>query len=97
MDRYQIIEEIGKGSYGSVYKIKKSKMQPNEDQEKLYCWKEINYGHLSEKERAQIVSEINCLSKLNHPNIVKYVEKIVQRDDKKIFIVMEFCENGDMA
>ena len=97
MDRYQIIEEIGKGSYGSVYKIKKIKLQPNEDQDKLYCWKEINYGHLSEKERAQIVSEINCLSKLNHPNIVKYVEKIVQRDDKKIFIVMEYCENGDMA
>ena len=43
------------------------------------------------------MSEINCLSKLNHPNIVKYVEKIVQRDDKKIYIVMEFCENGDMA
>ena len=30
-------------------------------------------------------------------NIVKYVEKIVHRDDKKIYIVMEYCENGDMA
>jgi hypothetical protein len=49
MDRYQIIEEIGKGSYGSVHKIKKTAA---EDQDKLYCWKEINYGHLSEKERA---------------------------------------------
>jgi|TARA_B110000285_G_C14581068_1_gene362162 NIMA (never in mitosis gene a)-related kinase 2 len=28
---------------------------------------------------------------------VKYVEKIVHRDDKKIYIVMEYCENGDMA
>ena len=43
------------------------------------------------------MSEINCLSKLNHPNIVRYVEKIVQKEQKKIFIVMEYCENGDMA
>ena len=43
------------------------------------------------------MSEINCLSKLNHPNIVRYVEKIVQKEQKQIFIVMEYCENGDMA
>lgn len=28
---------------------------------------------------------------------MKYIEEIVIRDQKKIFIVMEFCENGDMA
>ena len=43
------------------------------------------------------MSEINCLSKLNHNNIVKYVEEIVLRDQKKIYIVMEYCENGDMS
>ena len=43
------------------------------------------------------MSEINCLSKLNHANIVKYIEEIVNREDKKIYIVMEYCENGDMA
>lgn len=43
------------------------------------------------------MSEINCLSKLNHPNIVRYVERINLREEKKIYIVMEYCENGDMA
>lgn len=43
MDRYTVVQEIGKGSYGSVYKIRKnSETDPN----KFYCWKEINYGHL---------------------------------------------------
>ena len=37
------------------------------------------------------------MSKLSHNNIVKYVEEIVLRDQKKIYIVMEYCENGDMA
>lgn len=43
------------------------------------------------------MSEINCLSKLNHVNIVRYIEKIVKREQKRIYIVMEYCENGDMA
>ena len=37
------------------------------------------------------------MSKLNHPNIVRYVERINLREEKKIYIVMEYCENGDMA
>jgi len=43
------VQEIGKGSYGAVQKIKRIN---GENAGKFYCWKEINYGHLSEKERA---------------------------------------------
>lgn len=46
MDKYRVIGEIGKGSYGSVYKVERIADQ------KVLCWKEINYGHLTEKERA---------------------------------------------
>jgi|TARA_B110000305_G_C19399978_1_gene619611 NIMA (never in mitosis gene a)-related kinase len=28
---------------------------------------------------------------------VRYKERIQVKDQRKIFIVMEFCENGDMA
>ena len=52
---------------------------------------------MSDKERSQVVSEINCLSKLSHANIVRYIENLVDRTQKKIYIVMEYCENGDMA
>ena len=75
MDKYQIVQEIGKGSYGSVHKIVRVGSSPS-NSEKFYCWKEINYGHLTEKECLQIDSEIDVLSKLNHPNIVRFVEKI---------------------
>lgn len=47
MERYQVMSDIGKGSYGVVQKIKRI-----DEPDKKYCWKEINYGHLSEKERA---------------------------------------------
>jgi serine/threonine protein kinase len=38
-------------------------------------WKELDYGRMSENERKQVVSEINILSSLNHPTIVKYLGK----------------------
>jgi NIMA (never in mitosis gene a)-related kinase len=40
---------------------------------------------------------VNALNKLNHPNIVKYYDKIICKEKKRLYIVMEYCENGDMA
>lgn len=44
-----------------------------------------------------LVSEVNILRELNHPNIVKYYDRVIDRDCCKIFIVMEYCEGGDIA
>lgn len=34
-----------------------------------------------------IVSEVNILRELHHPNIVKYYDRIIDRDSAKIYIV----------
>jgi len=52
---------------------------------------------MQEREKQQLVSEVNALSKLNHQNIVRYYEKLIVKDQHKLYIVMEYCENGDMA
>lgn len=44
-----------------------------------------------------LVSEVNILRELQHPNIVRYYDRIIDRDHSKIFIVMEFCEGGDIS
>jgi serine/threonine protein kinase len=31
MEKYEIVQEIGKGSYGAVYKIKKVNQNPNQN------------------------------------------------------------------
>ena len=59
-------------------------------------WKELNYGIMSEKEKQQIVSEVNILRELNHANIVKYYDRIIDKANAKIFIIMEFCDGGDL-
>lgn len=52
---------------------------------------------MSEKEKQMLVSEVNILRELHHPNIVRYYDRIIDKESAKIFIVMEFCEGGDMA
>ena len=37
---------------------------------KILIWKELDYGQMSEKEKEQIVSEVNILRELKHPNIL---------------------------
>lgn len=45
MDNYEKIEDIGKGSFGVVTKIRRK------SDGKLFVWKELNYGKMSEKEK----------------------------------------------
>ena len=90
-EKYEWVEEIGKGSFGSVSKVRRK------SDGRILVWKELNYGKMSEKEKQMLVSEVNILRELHHPNIVRYYDRIIDRDFSKIFIVMEFCEGGDIA
>ncbi len=64
-----MLSEIGKGSFGSVFKIRRK------DDGKVLVWKELNYGRMSEKEKQQLVAEVNILRELKHPSIVRYYDR----------------------
>ena len=91
MDKYEPISYIGKGNFGSITKIKRK------IDGKILVWKELNYGVMSEKDRNRIVSEVNILRELHHPNIVKYYDRIIDKKNTKLFIVMEYCPGGDLS
>ena len=44
-----------------------------------------------------LVSEVNILRELNHPNVVRYYDRVIDRNSAVIYIVMEFCEGGDIS
>lgn len=86
MENYEKIGTIGKGSFGIVCKIKRK------SDGRILVWKELNYGKMSEKEKQQLVSEVNILRELRHPNIVRYYDRIIDKNKSAIYIIMEYCE-----
>ena len=69
MENYEIINNIGKGSFGVVSKVRRK------SDGRTLVWKELNYGRMSEKEKQQLVSEVNILRELRHPHIVRYYDR----------------------
>ena len=86
-----MLETIGTGSFGKVRKIRRKC-----DNAMLVC-KEINFGRMSEKEKSQLVSEVNILRDLRNPFIVKYQDRIVDKPSTTIYIIMEYCSGGDLS
>ena len=87
---YEIKERIGTGSFGFVYKaIKKN----NNHQ---YVIKQIPFSPTNpgaELEEAR--NEAQILSQLNCKYVVKYYDSFEEHNN--LFIVMEYCENGDLS
>ena len=85
---YIIISELGSGSYGIVYKVKK------ENDLKEYVLKKIPLIGLDNKEIKSLENEAKFLSQLNSKYIVKYIDSF--HEDKNLYIIMEYCNQGDL-
>ena len=88
-EKYELIEIIGQGMYGKVYKAL------NKYENKYYAIKTLNFQNISQKERLNIEIEINLLQELKHPNIVLYKESYIDKN-QNLNIVTTFCEGGDL-
>lgn len=91
IEGYSVLQSLGKGTFGTVYKVQRV------SDGCVFAAKAVAYGGMSDKEKQMIVSEVNILREFRHPHIVKYYDRIIDRDHHVIYIVMEFCENGDLA
>ncbi|EDW82670.1 uncharacterized protein Dwil_GK10114 [Drosophila willistoni] len=88
---YEVLAVMGNGTFGTCYKVR-DKITGH-----LFAWKGMNYDELDEEKCDSLISEINVLSQLQHPNIVQYYHHLVNREAKSIYIVMECCAGGDLA
>ncbi|KAL6449843.1 nimA G2-specific protein kinase nimA [Candida maltosa Xu316] len=90
-DEYDTLEIIGKGSFGTVRKVR------HKEDGQILVRKEIEYTSMTMQERNHIISELRILRELNHPHIVKYYRHDHIPEQKTIHIYMEYCEGGDLA
>lgn len=91
VSEYTVLGAVGKGTFGSVERIRRL----SDDRELV--WKRMDYGKMGDKEKQQLVQEVNILQKLRHPNIVRYYDRIIDRPNALLYIVMEYCPGGDLA
>ncbi len=54
------------------------------------------YGQGSKTEKDTIMAELNVLQKLKHDNIVGYFDHIDDINNATMYIIMEYCANGDL-
>src|SRR5271169_4962066 len=92
LGRYEIIEELGRGAMGVVYKAHDPLI------ERLVAIKSINLQNLDKKQReeyeARFYQEAKAAGRLNHPNIVT-IHDLGESGDVA-YIAMEFLEGRDL-
>ena len=83
-NQYVAVERLGKGTYGTVYKVKKK------GTEKYYAIKKIKNEMDDEGIPSTALREISILKKMKHPNVVN-VEGIAFNNNNNIELCLEYC------
>jgi serine/threonine protein kinase len=83
-------KRIGKGSFSIVYKGE------NRYTKKLYAIKEISVDNVS-KIKDNIKREVNLMKNLDHENIVKLHNVIIDKKYDNIYLVFDYYPLGDLA
>ena len=88
LSTYIIEKQLGKGTYGVVYKVKKK------EDNKIYVLKQISLIGLTQEQKADVKLEAQVLSKIKSKYVVQYYDSF--EEDGKLNIIMEYCDSGDL-
>ena len=102
-NEYKFIKKIGKGAFSKVELVEKNGIK--------YALKIINKQELKQQKNLETdddgnviinsslekaLKEIVILKKTDHPNIVKLYEILYSKKNSKIYLVLEYCEHGEL-
>ena len=52
---------------------------------------------MKEKEKELLVHEVNTMKDLDNHNVVKYIDRYLDKARGRLYMVMEYCDNCDLA
>lgn len=85
-NRWKIINTIGEGGQGQVFKVKDIN-----DESKTYVLKRLK----NPKRIGRFKHEIETIEKLDHPNIVNLID--YDLENEKPYLVIEYCAGGELT
>jgi len=87
---FEILELIGEGSFGRVFKAKKK------DNGQILALKVMRKQYLIANHQIKYaVSEAAIMKTLNHPYLMKLIYAF--QTPSNLYMALEYCENGDMS
>lgn len=89
MENYTVGKPIGRGHFSIVYKAKDNRTR------QLVALKRISMFELTDETRQKTLQEVDILTHLDHPNIIRCFESFLH--DQDLIIVTEYAEMGDLS
>ena len=88
VNNFILFKELGRGAFGEVY------LSTDDNLDELTAVKVINRQKLSPLQKNKLLIQLEVLSKLNHPNVTKILDK--QKTSNNFYIEMEYSNGPNL-
>ena len=87
-DKIKTINEEEEDNYAFLVKNSKTLCE--------YSYKKVDISDKNSEAAQRIFKEVEILKKIDHPNIIKFCEATISKDNKYIEVLTELPEDGDL-
>lgn len=90
IEDYDIISILGSSISSASYKVR------SKTTNKILVWQTIDYSKLSDSEKGKLIKKIQKRINIKHPNVLLFYDYIDQKENKILYLIMDYCPNGSL-